>query len=423
MSSKGFTHLHLHSQYSLLDGAISFGKLFKRCKALEMESVAVTDHGNMFGAVEFYTKARTAHIKPIIGIEAYIAPGSRFDRTKTSISDAAFHLILLAENNTGYQNLLKLASIGYTEGFYYRPRIDNEVLAEFNEGLICTSACLKGRVTAEMVRGNEQAAREAAQSYADIFGTERFFIEIQTHDSDGPDVREGLIDLANKMGLGLVATNDVHFLEQDDYEAHNCLCAIGTGKLADDPTRMIYPPSVYLKTSDQMRELFASAPEACDNTLAIAERCNVELDLKTKHAPRFEPEDGSTPEDYLTKLCYEAAVERYGEITDRIKERLDRELEVIESKGFASYFLIVWDFCKYAHDNNISIGARGSGVGTLVGYCLGLCNVDPIRYSWTRTGTKCPISTSTSARPIAAKSSTTSAKNTARWPKLSRLAQ
>ncbi len=380
MSNKGFTHLHLHSQYSLLDGAISYDKLLRRCKKLDMETVAVTDHGNMFGAIEFYTKAVAAHIRPILGIEAYVAPNSRFDRTKTSISDAAYHLILLAENIAGYQNLLKLASAGFTEGFYYRPRIDKEILAEHNEGLICTSACLKGEVPMSLLRGDEKGARAAAESYLKIFGPERYFIEIQHHEPDEPGVREGLIDLANKMGLGMVATNDVHFLEEEDYEAHNCLCAISTGKRADDPDRMIYPSDVYLKSPDQMRRLFAEASEACDNTLAIAERCNVELDLKTRHAPHFEPPVGTTPEEYLTKLCYEGTKERYGEITDEIKERLDRELKVIESKGFASYFLIVWDFCKYAHENNIAIGARGSGVGTLVGYSLGLCDVDPIRY-------------------------------------------
>ncbi|UCD00242.1 MAG: DNA polymerase III subunit alpha [Phycisphaerales bacterium] len=380
MSGKGFTHLHLHSQYSLLDGAISLDKLFRQCKKLEMESVAVTDHGNMFGAVEFYTKALASHIKPIIGIEAYVAPASRFDRTKTSISDAAYHLILLAENNKGYQNLLKLASVGFLEGFYYRPRIDKEILAELNEGLICTSACLKGEVTAAMASGDAKTARLAAESYLKIFGPERYFIEIQSHEGDGADVVEGLAELAKKMGIGLVATNDVHFLQESDHEAHNCLCAISTGKRSDDPDRMIYPSDVYLKSADEMRQLFAGAAEACDNTLAIAERCNVELDLKSRHAPRFEPPDDSSPEEYLTRLCYEGAEERYGQITEPIKARLDRELDVIESKGFASYFLIVWDFCKYAHQHGIPIGARGSGVGTLVGYCLGLCNVDPIRY-------------------------------------------
>ena len=380
MPEKGFTHLHLHSQYSLLDGAITFDGLFERCKELGMNAVAVTDHGNMFGAIEFYTKAKAAEIKPIIGIEAYIAPGSRLDRTRTSISDAAYHLILLAENNAGYRNLLKLASAGFIDGFYYRPRIDKEILAECHEGLICTTACLKGEVTAALAGGDRKGARQAAESYLKIFGPERFFIELQSHEGDDPHVRAALIELANELGIGLVATNDVHFLQQEDYEAHNCLCAISTGKHADDPDRMIYPPDVYLKSSAEMRMLFPEAPQACDNTLAIAERCNVELDLGARHAPRFAPPDGSTPEDHLTRLCWEGAKKRFGEITQQVKERLDRELDVIESKGFASYFLIVWDFCNYARAQHIPLGARGSGVGTLVGYCLGLCDVDPIKY-------------------------------------------
>jgi len=407
-SLTGFTHLHLHSQYSLLDGAIAFDKLLKRCKQLEMDSVAVTDHGNMFGAIEFYTKATAAHIKPILGIEAYIAPRSRFDRTKTTITDAAYHLILLAENNTGYQNLLKLASTGFTEGFYYRPRIDKDILAELNEGLIATSGCLKGEIGTLLANGDESRAVAAAESFIKIFGPDRFFIEIQKTEDRGQraedrgqrlmddgrgvtderrvssieprEIRQALIDLAKKMGLGLIATNDVHFLEADDHEAHNCLCCISTGKNADDPNRMIYPKGVYLKSPEQMRQLFAETAEACDNTLTIARRCNVELDLKSRHAPHFKPPDGSSPEEFLTKLVLGGAKQRYGKITDEIKKRLDRELDVIESKGFASYFLIVWDFCSYAHKNNIPAGARGSAVGTVVGYCLGLCDVDPIRY-------------------------------------------
>jgi len=380
MSNKGFTHLHLHSQYSLLDGAITFDRLLKRCKELEMDTVAVTDHGNMFGTVEFYTKALEAHVKPIIGIEAYVAPRSRFDRQKCSITDAAYHLVLLAENNTGYRNLLKLASAGFTEGFYYRPRIDKEILAELNEGLLACSACLKGEIPALLAGGDEKAAAAVAQSYAEIFGGDRFFIEIQNHQDDKPGVRQGLIDLAKKMGLPLVATNDVHFLQEDDYEAHNCLCCISTGKNTSDPTRLIYPPDVFLKSPEQMYNLFPEIAEACDNTLAVANRCNVDIDLKTRHAPVFRPDDGSTPEDLLTRLCCEGAKLRYGQITDQIKNRLDRELEVIKSRGFAGYFLIVWDFCNYAHKNNIPVGARGSAVGSVVGHCLGLCDVDPIRY-------------------------------------------
>jgi len=380
MLNKGFTHLHLHSQYSLLDGAITFDKLLKQCKQYDMDSVAVTDHGNMFGAVEFYTKATAAHIKPIIGIEAYMAPESRFNRQKTSITDAAYHLILLAADNIGYKNLLQLASIGYTEGFYYRPRIDKEVLGRLSEGLIATSACLKGELARLLAAHDEQRAIAAAERYVRLFGEGNFFVEIQKHAGDDPQIRQALIDLANKKGLPLVATNDAHFLEAGDYEAHNCLCCISTNKLADDPDRMVYPRDIYFKSSEQMREDFSKVPEACDNTLAIAERCNVELDLKKRHAPVFKPPNGVNPNEFLTKLVYERAKELYGEIKDEVKSRIDRELDVIESKGFASYFLIVWDLCNYARQNNIPVGARGSAVGTVVGYCLGLCDIDPLRY-------------------------------------------
>ena len=381
MAGKGFTHLHLHTQYSLLDGAIAVKKLFSRCKELEMDSVAITDHGNMFGAIDFYTKAKKAHIKPIIGIEAYIAPGSRFDKQKGGIKDNAFHLILLAENTVGYHNLLRLSSIGFTEGFYYRPRIDKEILAELNEGIICTSACIAGEVPRAIALGDMGKAQVAVESFLKIFGEDRFFIELQHHeDSDMPDIRPGLIELANKTGVGMIATNDVHFLNEDDYEAHNALCCISTGKKVTDESRMIYPPSVYLKSAEEMRGIFDAVAEACDNTLMIAERCNVDIDLKSRHAPSFAPEDGSSAEDFLTKLVYEGAEKRYGKITDEIKQRIDRELEVIEGKGFSSYFLIVWDFCSFAAKNNIPVGARGSAVGTVVGYCLGICDMDPIKY-------------------------------------------
>jgi len=384
MPEKGFTHLHLHSQYSLLDGAIPFGRLFDRCKKLGMDSVALTDHGNMFGVIEFYTKARAAEIKPIIGIETYIAPGSRFDKTGGGgVKENAYHLILLAENLTGYRNLLKLSSIGFLEGFYYRPRIDKEVLAEHSEGLICTTACIAGEVPTALVRGDRKAAREAAESFLRIFGPERFFLEIQHHESPDdstPDVRQPMIDLANEMGIGLVVTNDVHFLDAEDYEAHNALCCISTGKLITDASRLVYPPDVYLKSPDEMRQMFCDVPQACDNTLAIAARCNVEIDLAARHAPVYTPADKSTPEEYLTRLVMQGAKRLYGTITPEIQERIDRELAVIEGKGFASYFLIVWDFCNFARQNNIPVGARGSAVGTIVGYCLGICDVDPIQY-------------------------------------------
>jgi DNA polymerase-3 subunit alpha len=382
MADKGFSHLHLHTQYSLLDGAISFDRLFKRCQTLGMDSVAMTDHGNMFGAVEFYTAAQKTGVKPIIGMEAYIAPDSRFEKQKGGgVKENAYHLLLLAENNTGYKNLMKLSSIGYTEGFYYRPRIDKEVLAQFNEGLICTSACIAGEVPVQLLQGGEDAARRAIEQYLKIFGTERFFVEIQEHEpNEHPQLGQMMADLAQRMGVGVVATNDVHFLEAEDYKAHNVLCCISTGKKVNDPERMVYPPDVYLKSPDEMRQLFPYALHACDLTLEIARRCNVELDLKSRHAPKYTPPDGSTPEDYLSRLVYEGAKRQYGTVTPEIRERIERELEVISGKGFASYFLIVWDFCNYARANNIPVGARGSAVGTVVGYCLGVCDVDPIRY-------------------------------------------
>src|SRR3989339_1038179 len=295
MTDKGFTHLHLHSQYSLLDGAITFDKLFAKCKAAGMDSVACPDHGNMFGAIEFYTKAKAADVKPIIGIEAYIAPGSRFNKEKSSIKEASFHIILLAENNTGYRNLLKLASAGYTEGFYYRPRIDKEILVELNEGLICTSACIKGEIAALLNKGDAAGADAAVDEYLKIFGADRFFIEIQQHENEDSNIRPALIELARKKGVGLVATNDCHFLDAEDYDAHNCLCCISTGKFFDDADRMIYPHDIYVKTPQEMREQFRDVPDACDNTLAIAERCNVDIDLKTQHAPSYHPPDGKTP--------------------------------------------------------------------------------------------------------------------------------
>ena len=317
MSDKGFVHLHLHSQYSLLDGAIPIDKLIKKCKALDMPAVAVTDHGNMFGALEFYIKAKAAGIKPIIGCEVYIAPDSRFNRQKSGIKEAAYHLVLLAMSNKGYKNLIKLSSAAYTEGFYYRPRIDKEILAELNEDLICSSACISGEIARLLIKGDEKGAKEAAESYLKIFG-DRFYIEIQTHENDDTNARPALIELANKMSIPLVATNDAHFLDADDYDAHNCLCCIGTGKMANDPDRMIYPRDLYVKSSEEMREVFADVPQACDNTLEIAKRCDVKIDTKTRHAPVFVPDDGSKPEEFLTKLCYENAKKLYSEITEEI---------------------------------------------------------------------------------------------------------
>ena len=376
----GFTHLHVHSEYSLLDGGNPIKKLVARCKEHGMDSVALTDHGNMYGAVAFYSAARAADIKPILGIEAYIAPGSRFDKDARGMSEASYHLVLLAENNTGYRNLLKLSTLAYTEGFYYRPRIDRESLQQHAEGIICLSACLSGEIPKLLEQGNLDQAEQAARWYLDVFGPERFYIEVQHHCEDQNRINPLLVDLAEKVGAPLVATNDVHWLNADDYEAHEALTCISTGKLLDDPNRMKYPRGLYLKSPAEMWEMFPEWPQACANTIEIARRCDVELDFDTQHAPVYCPPEGKTAEKYLEELCLAGVKEKFGEMTPEIEERLYRELEVIRGKGFASYFLIVWDFMNYARRNGIPCGTRGSGVGTLVGYVLDVSNVDPLAY-------------------------------------------
>ncbi|AQQ69913.1 DNA polymerase III subunit alpha [Limihaloglobus sulfuriphilus] len=381
MSDKGFCHLHLHTQFSLLDGGIVPKKLFARCKELGMDTVAITDHGNLFGIIDFYRNAIAAGIKPIIGMEAYFSATSRFDQNTTSKDN--HHLILLARNKEGYQNLLKLSSLAYTEGFRYRPRIDEELLRQFGSGLIGTSACMSGEIPRLLAMDRPQEARAAAERYCDIFGEGNFYIELQRHDFVEQDVFDQtpmLADLAREMGIGMICSNDVHFLNKDDYEAHDALTCISTGKLVSDKNRMKYPPSVYLKSPLEMRELFHDFPEACDNTLEIAKRCDIEIDLQARHAPSFTPPKGAAPGQYLRELVYDGAKRLYGEITDEVRRRIEREIEVIDGKGFSSYFLIIWELCNWAAEHGIPTGARGSGVGTIVGYCLGLCNVDPIKY-------------------------------------------
>ena len=299
MSNSDFAHLHVHSEYSLLDGAASIGKLISRCKSLGMDSIALTDHGNMFGAIEFYSRAVAAGVKPIIGMEAYIAPGSRTVRQATGISDASFHLVLLAQNLTGYKNLLKLASIGYLEGFYYRPRIDREVLEQYSEGLICTSACLKGQIPVALSTGDFAKAKKFAEYYLKLFGEDRFFIELQMHCDEQNAITPMLADLADQVGAGTVATNDVHFLTADDYEAHHVLCCINTGKTLEDENRMEYPPGLYLKSSEEMSAMFTRWPQACSNTQQIANRCDLELDFSQRHAPVYKPPKGRTADTYL----------------------------------------------------------------------------------------------------------------------------
>jgi DNA polymerase-3 subunit alpha len=347
-----------------------------------MDSLAISDHGNMFGAVEFYTRALAAGIKPIIGYEAYIAPGDRRHKEARGIDEASYHLLLLAQNLTGYKNLLKLASSAYLEGFYYRPRIDKELLREYNDGLICTTACLAGEVASTIMREDSARARPIIEEYLSIFGDQRFYLEVQDHGlSEQRVVNEALIDLGRQIGVGLVATNDVHYIHQEDARAHEILVCVNTGKKLSDEKRLSFgSDKFYLRSGGEMTALFEACPEAIANTVEIARHCNVELSFGEKHAPRYHGPDEKKPEEYLRELVYEGARNRYREITDTIRERIDYELGVICSKGFASYFLIVWDFVDYARKNGIPCGARGSAGGTVVGYCLGICTEDPLTY-------------------------------------------
>ena len=397
MAQESFVHLHVHTHYSLLDGACRIPDLVKRAKELGMGSIAITDHGCMFGVIEFFNECKKEGIKPILGMEAYMAPGDRRDRSTPggSAGEAAYHLLLLAENREGYQNLLKLSSIAYREGFYYKPRIDKEVLREFSKGLIATSACLGGEVPAAFLKRDKAAAKKVAETYLEIFGPDRFFIEVQKHVPEQDIVNPELADLAKRLGAGLVATNDVHFLNKEDHYAHDVLCCISMGRLLSDENRLKYPTELYLKSPQEMRDVLGAFDGAIDNTSRIAAMCNLELDFSKKYAPvyrvpqeKLEPtrDNGSDtrPDDekYLRQLCEKGLAWRYGtiEVSPEIRQRLDYELSVIAKKNFCSYFLIVWDFCNFARDNGIPVGARGSGVGTMVGYLLGLCNVDPIQY-------------------------------------------
>lgn len=382
MSAAGFAHLHVHTHYSLLDGATRIAALVARAKEHGSPAVAITDHGNMFGAIEFYTAAIKAGIKPIIGCEVYIAPGDRRSREACGISEASYHLLLLAQNRTGYQNLLKLTSRAYREGFYYRPRVDKELLREYADGLLATSTCLGGEVPQAFLTHNRAAAEDAAKAYLEIFGPDRFFIEIQDHGlKEQKEINPELAEIARRLGLGLIATNDVHYLDHDDAGAHDVLCCISTGKKLEDKERFRFETDqFYLKSPEEMQAIFADYPEALANTLRVADLCNLELDFSRVHAPVFTPPAGRRPEEYLRELVYEGAKGRYPEITDEIRERIDYELDVIARKGFSSYFLIVWDVVQFARREGIPVGARGSACSSVVGHCLGISAPEPIRY-------------------------------------------
>lgn len=403
MPDSQFVHLHVHTHYSMLDGACRIPDLVKRTKALGMSSLAISDHGCMYGAIEFYNTCKANDIKPIIGIEAYMAPGDRRERSSPTGNpgDASFHLLLLAMNREGYHNLLKLTSLSYREGFYYKPRIDKETLKQYSAGLIGTSACLGGEVASAFMKRNMAEAKRVAETYLEIFGPDRFYIEVQKHIKEQDQVNPELAELANKLGVGLVGTNDVHFLTADDHHAHDCLCCISTGRLITDENRLIYPKELYLKSPDEMKTALKGFPNAIENTVRIAEMCNIDLDFSKRYAPVYRvPAEKMEPglklpscptaidqlkddEKYLRQLCEVGLEWRYGtrDVDQAIRDRMEYELKIICMKQFCSYFLIVWDFCNYARDHGIPVGARGSGVGTMVGYLLGLCNVDPLKYS------------------------------------------
>lgn len=390
-----FTHLHVHTEYSLLDGSSKIGEITKRAKELGMDSLAITDHGVMYGVIDFYKAAKKAGIKPILGCEVYVAPGSRFEKTPGESEDRYYHLVLLAENNTGYQNLMKIVSRGFTEGFYYKPRVDYEVLTEYHEGIIALSACLAGEVQRYLARGMYEMGMEAAKRYENIFGKGNFFLELQDHGiSTQQYVNQQLVRMSEELNIELVATNDIHYTYAEDADAHDILLCIQTGKMVTDENRMRYEGGqYYCKSPEEMAELFSYAPQAIENTYKIAQRCNVEIEFGVTKVPKYEVPEGYDSWSYLNHLCYEGLAKRYpdmnadGEIDStqgiyNIKERLEYELSVIQTMGYVDYFLIVWDYINYSRVNGIPVGpGRGSAAGSVVSYCLGITDIDPIKYS------------------------------------------
>lgn len=410
-----FTHLHVHTEYSLLDGSSKIKEITKRAAELGMDSLAITDHGVMYGVIDFYKAAKEAGIKPILGCEVYVAPGSRFDKEAGTGEDKYNHLVLLAENNTGYQNLMKIVSRGFTEGFYYKPRVDKELLREFHEGIIATSACLAGEVQRYLARGMYEEAKRVALYYQDIFGKDNFFLELQDHGiAEQHYVNPQLLRMSEETGIELICTNDVHYTYADDADAHDILLCIQTGKKVTDENRMRYTGGqYYLKSPEEMAELFKYAPQAVANTEKIAERCNVEIEFGVTKLPKFAVPQGYTSWTYLNYLCYEGLKKRYpdqaadisvdefvrlagdesvedrkdvvikiAEDTNNIFQRLAYELSVIYSMGYVDYFLIVWDYINFAKRHDIPVGpGRGSAAGSIVSYCLEITDLDPIKYS------------------------------------------
>ena len=384
MHHSDFVHLHVHTQYSLLDGANLIKDLVESARRMKMPAIAITDHGNMFGAIEFYQACMQSGVKPIIGSEVYIAPHSRLDKTIHRGGETSNHLILLARDETGYGNLIKLVSIGYLEGFYYKPRIDKEVLAKYSEGLIALSSCLKGELARLAMENNEQKIKELARQYQDIMGKENFYFELQdTLIPEQKKVNRVLVKLGRELDIGVVATNDVHYLTRERARSHEALLCIQTQTTLDDPNRMkLQTDQFYLKSAEEMKELFKDVPEAISNTIKITERCNLELDFSKTFLPHYPPPKGLTRSGYLRKLCEEGIKKRYADVTPEKKERLEYELGVINKAGYTSYFLIAWDFVSYAREQGIVVGpGRGSAAGSIVSYCLGITDIDPLKYN------------------------------------------
>jgi len=383
LASQGnFVHLHCHTEYSLLDGAGRIPRLIARAKELGMPALAITDHGVMYGVVDFYKEAKKQGIKPILGCEVYVAPQSRFDKTQRG-EGAYCHLVLLAENNEGYQNLIQLVSLSFTEGFYYRPRVDKELLRRYSGGLIALSACLGGEIPGLLLRGLREEAERTALEYQSVFGKGNFFLELQEHGlPEQPAVNQALTEMAQKLEIPLVATNDLHYLARKDAEYHDVLLCIQTGKVLTDENRLRFgTDQFYLRSAEEMAGLFGHCPEALANTLRIAERCNVELDFNTLHLPRYPVPEGLDADGYLEMLCRRGLADRYPQVTPEIEQRLRYELDVIKKMGYSGYFLIVWDFIRYAREHGVPVGpGRGSAAGSLVAYVLRITNVDPLRY-------------------------------------------
>ena len=378
-----FTHLHVHTEYSLLDGSNKIKEYVARVKELGMNSAAITDHGVMFGCIDFYKAAREAGINPIMGCEVYVAPGSRFDREAQAGEGRYYHLVLLAENNTGYSNLMKIVSAGFVEGYYYKPRVDLELLEKYHEGIIALSACLAGEVARNLARGMYEEGKKAALRYEEIFGKGNFFLELQDHGiPDQQLVNQQLLRMSQETGIELVCTNDVHYTYAEDAAAHDILLCIQTGKKVQDEDRMRYEGGqYYVKSPQEMADLFPYAPQALENTRKIADRCHVEIEFGVTKLPRYDVPEGYTSWEYLNKLCREGLEQRYQPVTQELRERLEYELDTIRTMGYVDYFLIVWDFIKYARDHDIMVGpGRGSAAGSLVAYTLGITQLDPIRY-------------------------------------------